>query len=64
MNGKLNFLEEDDYYSWITYFLKIDPLLDDLQEYPEFHEILEKLDEKFWERHEEIKKRLQSEGLI
>lgn len=58
------FSEEDDYYSWITYFLKIDPLLDDLQEYPEFHEILEKLDEKFWERHEEIKKRLQSEGLI
>jgi TolB-like protein/AraC-like DNA-binding protein/Tfp pilus assembly protein PilF len=57
------FSESDDYHFWI-FFLGGEPHLESISNTREFKEIMKKLEDKFWERHEKIKQQLQSEGLI
>ncbi len=58
------FSEEDHYYYWILIFLKIDPLIDNIKDLPEFRKIMNDIETKFWNWHEGIKSSLEKEGLI
>ena len=58
------FSEEEDYHYWILLFLEIDPLMDNIKDYPEFKEVFNKLETKFWKNHKKIKKSLEDQKLI
>jgi len=58
------FSEEDDYHYWTILFLKIDPLWDNVKENPEFLEIYDVLEKKFWDNHDRIKKSLKQQELL
>ena len=58
------FSMEDNYQYWILLFLKIDPLVDNIKDLPEFKKILDKIETKFWERHKRLKKSLDKKGLL
>lgn len=58
------FSEQDNYHLWMTLFLEIDPLLDNIIELPETQEILIDIQDKFWKNHEKVKISLKEKGLI
>ena len=58
------FSEEDNYHYWTILFLEIDPMVDDLKKLPEFQQILEKIETKFWKNHDQIKQSLEKKGLL
>ncbi|MGZ2371645.1 helix-turn-helix domain-containing protein [Ancylomarina sp. YFZ004] len=58
------FSMEDNYQYWILLFLKIDPLIDNMKDEPEFKLILNKIESKFWKRHKQLKKSLDKKGLL
>lgn len=58
------FAEEDNYHYWTILFVKIDPMIDNVKEHPEFRKLLNELDIKFWESHKRIKVTLQGKELI
>jgi len=58
------FSEEDNYHYWTILFLEMDPLVDNLNDIPEFKELIKKIKTKFWQKHEEIKASLEKKGLL
>lgn len=58
------FSEQDDYHYWTVLFLGIDPLIDNMKDEPEFKQILNKIESKFWKRHKRLKKTLDKKGLL
>ncbi len=58
------FSEEEGYYYWIILFLEEDPLVDNIKELSDFKEILKKMEDSFREKHQEIRSKLDSEGLL
>ncbi|NPD45174.1 MULTISPECIES: helix-turn-helix domain-containing protein [unclassified Lentimicrobium] len=57
------FSNSDNYHLW-TLFLINERHLESISSSPEFIEILEGLEKRFWERHEVLSTKLESEGLI
>ena len=58
------FSQQENYHYWTFLFLKIDPLIDSMLDNPEFMELLELVESKFWQQHEQIKLSLEEKGLI
>jgi len=58
------FAQQDNYYYWILPFLEIEPLMDNIKDLPEFKEIVEEIDAKFWKYHNQIRLSLEQKGLI
>lgn len=58
------FSQEDSYFYWVVLFIPIDPLVENIKDLPEFKDLMIKIDEKFWLRHNEIKSSLEEKGLI
>ena len=58
------FTSEEGYSYWVILFLEIDPLVDELKLHPEFKPLVEKIKEKFWSRHKQIKQSLEAQALI
>ncbi len=58
------FATQDNYQYWILLFMKKDPLLKPLKSDPEFTEILQKIEDRFWEKQNNLKKLLENKGLI
>ncbi len=58
------FAQQEDYHYWTILFLKIDPLVDSLQDLPEFKTLLQEIDNKFWSKHKEIREGLREKGLL
>jgi len=58
------FAEEDNYMYWILLFLEMDPLLDGVKEHSEFIEAMDKMKQKFWEKHKEIRVTLEEKQLL
>ena len=56
--------QQDNYNYWLILFLEIDPLMDNIREHPEFREILDDIDAKFWRTHERIRATLERKRLI
>lgn len=57
------FSEEENYMYWFIY-LEDDPIMNRLSGHPDFKPTLQKIIDKFWQEHEEIKKVLVDEGLM
>lgn len=58
------FSQEQNFQYWFLVFDDVDPLYDNIRDLPEYKRILKKIEKKFWEYHDTIKKSLQDEGLI
>lgn len=58
------FTQEDDYHYWTLIFMDIDPLVDNIKELPEFQNLINQMEERFWQRHERIKTSLEENKLI
>jgi TolB-like protein/AraC-like DNA-binding protein len=58
------FATQGNYQYWILIFMKIDPLLKPLKSYPEFEEITQKIEDRFWENQTKLKKVLENKGLL
>ena len=58
------FATQDNYQYWIVVFLELDPILEPLKSHPEFAPTVQKIKDRFWEKHAELKESLESKGLL
>lgn len=58
------FSQEDNYHYWVIIFLKMDPLIDNIKDLPEFRKILNDIETKFWLNHKQIKASLEEKELL
>ena len=59
------FPEQENYPYWYILFLEMDdPLFENVQDMPEFQNIMREINLKFWTYHKEIKNSLEKKGLL
>ncbi len=58
------FSTQDNYQYWVLLFLEKDPLLKPLKKYSEFDVIIQKLQDRFWKKQNNLEKLLENKGLI
>lgn len=58
------FATQDNYQYWIVLFMKLDPLIKPLKSHPEFDGTIQKIESRFWKRHNNLEKMLEEKGLI
>lgn len=58
------FATQDNYQYWILLFMKTDPLLNPLKSHPEFNAIIQKINNRFWEKQENLEMLLKDKGLL
>ncbi|KPK84404.1 MAG: AraC family transcriptional regulator [Bacteroides sp. SM23_62_1] len=58
------FSQQSNYHYWVILFLEIDPLVDNIKDYPEFKRILRDIEIKFWDSHLQIKASLKEKKLL
>ncbi len=58
------FATQDNYQYWILLFMGKDPILKPLKNQREFDEIMQKIEDRFWEKQNKLKKLLENKGLI
>ena len=58
------FAQQDNYMYWTLLFLKIDPVMDPVKDNPEYQQLLEEIETKFWKNHQRIKVSLEEKGLL
>jgi len=59
------FAEQEKYPYWYILFLGMDdPLFENVRQLPEFQQIMQEIDVKFWSYHSEIRKSLKQKGLL
>ena len=58
------FATQDNYQYWILLFIKTDPVYKPLKNNPEFIEVMQKIEDQFWDNQHRLKKSLEEKGLI
>ncbi len=58
------FSQQNNYHFWTIIFLKMDPLIDNIKDLPEFKKILSDIEIKFWNNHKQIKASLEEKELL
>jgi hypothetical protein len=58
------FSTQTNYQYLIIPFLKIDPLMDNIKDLPEFKRILNDMESIFWNRHKQLKASLEEKDLL
>jgi tetratricopeptide (TPR) repeat protein len=58
------FSEEEHYFLWAVILMEVDPLVDNIKDLPRFKKIKKKIDDKFWDYHNQIRASLEKKGLI
>ncbi|GAB5530464.1 MAG: hypothetical protein Roseis3KO_22410 [Roseivirga sp.] len=58
------FAMQDDFQYWMLVFLKIDPLINLLRGNPAFDDVMQKIENRFWENQSRLKESLKEKGLI
>lgn len=58
------FSKEDNFQYWVLLFLKIDPLVDNIKDLPEFKEAYNNLETNFWENHKILRTSLEEKDLL
>lgn len=58
------FATKNNYQYWILLFIEKDPLMKSLKNHPEYDEVIQKIKERFWENHNQLKQSLTEKGLI
>ncbi|UAM98910.1 helix-turn-helix domain-containing protein [Polaribacter litorisediminis] len=55
---------QDGFQYWILLFLEEDPLVKSLSNHPKYDEVFQKIEDRFWENHNRLKKSLKEKELI
>jgi TolB-like protein/AraC-like DNA-binding protein len=58
------FTTKSNYQYWILLFMKTDPVFKPLKNHPEFNEVMQKIEDLFWENQTKLRKSLEEKGLI
>ncbi len=58
------FSQQENYTYWTVLFLKIDPLIDNMKNIPEFKRLLDEIEIKFWNSHKQTKASLEEKDLV
>jgi len=58
------FETKSNYQYWILLFMEIDPVFKPLKNHPEFNEVMQKIEDQFWDRQHQLKKSLEEKGLL
>lgn len=58
------FATKNNYQYWILLFIEEDPLMKTLKNHPEYDEVIQKIKDRFWENHNELKKSLKDKNLL
>ena len=58
------FSQQKDYHYWTILFVKIDPLMDNIVELPEFKKTWKNIETKFWDNHQKVEALLNDKGLL
>ncbi len=58
------FSTQDHYQYWILLFLEMDPLMKPLKRHPEFEEVMQKIEDRFWENQAKLRESLEEKGLL
>ncbi len=58
------FAANSNYQYWVLLFMKTDPVFKPLKSHPEFNEVMQKIEDRFWENHTQLKKSLEEKKLI
>ena len=58
------FAAQDHFQYWILLFMDKDPLMKPLQGNPGFEEVMQKIEDRFWENHDRLSASLEEKGLI
>jgi len=58
------FASQNNFQYWILIFLKLDPLMKPLKNHSGFEQVIQKIEDHFWENHTQLKKSLEDKGLI
>jgi len=58
------FTVEENYHYWLVLFIDKDPMYKYIMDYPGFEKAFKKIKSKFWDSHDEIRYRLENEGLL
>ena len=58
------FATKSNYQYWILLFLEEDPLMNPLKNHPEYHQVIQKIKDRFWKNHNQLKKSLKAKKLI
>lgn len=58
------FAAKDHFQYWILLFMKLDPALQPLEAHPEYGEIMQKIEDRFWENHDRLEETLHEKGLL
>ncbi|MEM5565096.1 helix-turn-helix domain-containing protein [Psychroserpens sp. AS72] len=58
------FSSQDGFQYWILLFLEEDPLFKSLKNHPDYDEVIQKINDRFWENHNQLKKTLKKNNLL
>jgi hypothetical protein len=58
------FATKNNYQYWVLLFIEEDPLMKTLKSHPEYHQVIQKIKDRFWENHNQLKKSLKDKELI
>ncbi|MBL7105837.1 MAG: helix-turn-helix domain-containing protein [Bacteroidales bacterium] len=58
------FSQQNNYHYWTVIFTQIDPLVDNIKDLPEFKEIMNDIETKFWNNHKQMKASLEEKELL
>ncbi len=58
------FSAKSNYQYWIVLFLEADPVFKPLKNNPEFSEVVQKIEDRFWENQTQLKESLVEKGLL
>ena len=58
------FASKNNYQYWILLFMEKDPLMKPLKNKPQYDKIIQKIKDKFWENHTQLKQSLEDKELI
>lgn len=58
------FAAQTNYQYWILVFMKLDPLVEPLKSHPEYEGIMQKIERRFWENQNTLRKSLEEKGLM
>lgn len=58
------FAEEENYQYWVVLFLEKEPILEPVLSKPEFKKVLKKINDRFWESHNNMQEELEEKGVL
>ncbi len=58
------FATKSNYQYWLILFMETDPVFKPLKNHPEFKGVMQKIEDRFWDSHRQLKKSLEEKGLI